>query len=178
MTLTRGFIVILSTFIIAGCATSDVPSAKPHHKAAHNEPTPYNPLADAQADIDTAMQQSMTTGKMTIIAMGANWCHDSRALAAQFEKPRFQTLLQDHFSLVYVDVGKKDRNINIAQKFGVESIVGTPTVFIIGANGKVLNLETAPTWRNAASRTENDIFTYFANFSEKTSSQNDTNTDR
>lgn len=167
MVVVRSFIIGFAAFLMTGCATPDVAGSEPHHTSAHNEPTPYDRQSNAQADIDAALLLSQTMGKKTIIAMGANWCHDSRAFAAQFEKPRFQTLLDEHYSLVYVDVGKKDRNISIAQNFGVETIVGTPTVFIVDAKGEVLNLDTAPTWRNAASRTEDDIFSYFEEFSTK-----------
>jgi len=93
-----------------------------------------------------------------------NWCHDSRALAAHFEKPRFQELISENYKLAYVDVGQKDRNIDLAQNFGVDDIVGSPTVFITNSQGEVLNLDTAPTWRNAASRQEHAIWDYFKDF--------------
>lgn len=130
----------------------------------HDEPRPYDASRDAKTDVSAAMTAAQMAGKMTIVAMGANWCHDSRGLAAQFEKDRFQKLLTDNYELVYVDVGMKNRNIDVAQKFGVESIVGTPTVFVLDKEGEVLNLETAPTWRNAASRTEDEIWDYFEGF--------------
>ena len=137
------------------------------HKHSDDGPRPYDPGADARAAIDNALAAARVKDKMTIVAMGANWCHDSRGLAAQFEKERFQTLLSENYELVYVDVGKKDRNIDIARDFGVNNIVGTPTVFVVASNGEVLNLDTAPTWRNADSRTEDEVFDYFEAFAEK-----------
>jgi len=103
-------------------------------------------------------------GKLGLLVFGANWCHDSRALAAHFEKPRFQSLMRSHYKMTYIDVGQKNRNIDLARKFGVDDIVGTPTIFVTNSDGEVLNLETAPTWRNAASRNEDDIFDYFRGF--------------
>lgn len=131
---------------------------------AHDEPRPYDASRDAKADVKAAVEKAQASGKMTIVAMGANWCHDSRGFAAQFEKERFKPLLKDHYELVYVDVGQKNRNIELAKTFGVEDIVGTPTVFVLDTDGKVLNLETAPTWRNAASRSEDDVWDYFNGF--------------
>ena len=149
--------------ILSACATEVTSHAEPHH-AAHDEPRPYDKSADARTDVKAAMARANVSGKMALIVMGANWCHDSRGLAAQFEKPKFQTLIKDHYDLVYVDVGQKDRNIDIAQDFGVDKIVGTPTVFVVSGQGEVLNLDTAPTWRNAASRSESEIYTYFRGF--------------
>jgi thiol-disulfide isomerase/thioredoxin len=141
-------------------------AASDHSSDGHtmDEPRPYDALADAHEDVKLTLAAAEEAGKMSLIVMGANWCHDSRGLAAQFEKERFQTLLDEHYSLVYVDVGQKNRNIDIAQRFGVDNIVGTPTVFVVSSMGEVLNLDTAPTWRNAASRTEDEIFDYFEGF--------------
>lgn len=153
---------------ITACATTTSATENAHkgdaHKAAHNEPTPYDPMADAELDINAVLVAAKAEGKFGLLVFGANWCHDSRALAAHFEKPRFATLLRSHYKMTYVDVGQKDRNIDLAREFGVDNIVGTPTVFVTNSNGKVLNLETAPTWRNAASRDEDAIFDYFRGY--------------
>jgi len=150
--------------LMACSTTSSNASAEDKHHSTNNEPTPYDETRDAWADLKAAKASSLKSRIITLVAMRANWCHDSRGLAAQFEKERFQTLLDEHYTLVYINVGKKNRNIDIAQELGVESIVGTPTVFVLSSDAEVLNLDTAPTWRNAASRTEDDIFDYFESF--------------
>ena len=159
------FALLIFAALLGACQTAPASAASEHAvHAKHDEPRPYDKTADAWADVKAAMNTSKGNGHMTIVAMGANWCHDSRGLAAQFEKPRFQTLLNEYYELVYVDVGEKNRNVNIARHFGVDNIAGTPTVFVLSPEGNVLNLETAPTWRNAASRSEDDIFDYFRSF--------------
>lgn len=161
----KHFLPLIFAATLGACQTTSA-SAESEHAAyeKHNEPRPYDKNADAWADVDAAMKAAKEEGHMTIVAMGANWCHDSRGLAAQFEKPRFKDLLSGHFELVYVDVGERDRNIDMAKSFGVDKIVGTPTVFVLSPDGDVLNLDTAPTWRNAASRSENEIYNYFRGF--------------
>ena len=96
--------------------------------------------------------------------MGANWCHDSRGLAGWFAKPRFAAMLDAKYELVYVDVGHRDRNLDIARRFGIADIKGTPTVLVLSSGGALLNRASAAQWRNAASRTEADIFAYFDQF--------------
>lgn len=158
---------LITLFSIFAIAVLPACAGTPHAGEAHDyhgEPTPYDAKADARADIAKTKAAAAEAGKMTIIAFGANWCHDSRGFAAQFEKPRFQTLLSEHYELVYVDVGKKNRNIDVAQEYGVDDIVGTPTVFVLSVEGEVQNLDTAPTWRNAASRSEDEIYDYFESF--------------
>jgi len=118
-------------------------------------------LIIAQDDVDAALAYAAASGKHAMIVMGANWCHDSRALAGWFETPRFQTLLSENYSVAYVDVGQKNRNIDVAQRFGLDNIVGTPTVIVTNSQGDVLNLDTAVTWRHSASLTEDEIFEAF-----------------
>lgn len=124
----------------------------------------YEETRDPAEAISEAQAIAAEEGLNTIIVMGANWCHDSRALAGHFQRDRFQDLISAHYQLVYVDVGRKDRNIDIAQSFGLPGIVGTPTVIITDSDGSVLNLEEAPTWRNAASRSEDEIYAYFERY--------------
>ena len=131
-------------------------------KDSHTEPRPYDKTVKAWDSVDQAFARARHSQKRVMLVMGANWCHDSRALAGHFETPKFQTLIHESYELVYVDVGQKNRNTDIAQVYGIDSIVGTPTVMILSPEGVLLNASTAPTWRNAASRTQDDVFIYFS----------------
>jgi len=157
--------------LMSACQTVYANSHDPvdNHAAAsvHNEPRPYDAKANAQSDVDIVLSDAARYDKLGMIILGANWCHDSRALAAHFEKPQFQSLLRSHYKIAYVDVGQKNRNIDIARRFGLDAVVGTPTVIITDSDGNVLNFDTAPTWRNAASRTEDETWKYFRSFAHK-----------
>ena len=139
----------------------------------HPEARPYDKKAEASLAVDAALERAGQTGKRVILVMGANWCHDSRGLAGWFEKPRFANMLRDRYEVVYVDVGKRNRNIDIAQRFGIEKIVGTPTVLVLSPEGELLNPDSAPTWRNAASRDADDIYAYFESFEVERADEND-----
>lgn len=140
--------------------------AIPRHSSG--EPMPFFAEDDAKTDLAATLEKAALSGKKPLVIMGANWCHDSRALAAHFEKSKFVSLLRAHYEPVFIDVGKKDRNVDIANKYGYETIEGTPTVIILSSDGKqILNRITAPTWRDAASRTEREVFNYFRKFAHK-----------
>jgi len=163
----RNFVLLFTLLLmpcLSACATASAETETKVPVHAHDEPTPYNASADAQADVTTTLAAAKAEKKLGLLVFGANWCHDSRALAAHFEKPRFETMIRSHFKLVYVDVGQKNRNIDLARNFGVDNIVGTPTVFVTDSEGTVLNLDTAPTWRNAATRHEDAVWEYFREF--------------
>jgi thiol-disulfide isomerase/thioredoxin len=135
---------------------------------AHPEAALYDPSRAAQTDVDAALARAKAANQRLILVMGANWCHDSKGLAGWFETPRFKSMLAAKYQLVYVDVGMpqlgKGRNIDIAQRFGIKRIKGTPTVLILSPEGILLNKKDAPGWRNAASRNEDDVFRFFAEF--------------
>jgi thioredoxin-like negative regulator of GroEL len=133
--------------------------------ANHPEARPFDESANAMEQVDAALARAGIADKRVIVVMGANWCHDSRGLSGWFAQSRFAAMLEPKYEIVYVDVGQKDRNIDIAQRFGIKSIKGTPTVLVLSPRGKLLNRKSAPGWRDAASRSEEDIFSYFDQFS-------------
>ncbi len=141
-------------------------TANKHHKNNHDEPRPYDKTRDAMADANSALAMAMISGKKPLLVLGANWCHDSRGLAARFEKPEFQSLIQDNYELRYIDVGKRDRNLDVAKRFGIHQIIGTPTVLVLSPEGKLLNRDSAHMWKRAASIAEDETYDYFKTFAE------------
>lgn len=143
-------------------------AAPPSTTSANPEAKLYDATRDARADVSAALARAKVSNKRVILVMGANWCHDSKALAGWFESARFKAMLAPLYEIVYIDVGKpqrrEGRNIEIAREFGIKKIKGTPTVLILSTEGALLNKDDAPTWRNAASRSEDDIFSSFAEF--------------
>ena len=135
-------------------------------EANHPEARPFDENANASVDIAMAFARALMARKRVLLILGANWCHDSRGLAGWFETPRFADMIAAHYELVYVDVGSPQtgdgRNLEIARRFGIEEMTGTPNVLILSPFGDVLNADTARTWNDAASRSEDDIYAYFA----------------
>jgi thiol-disulfide isomerase/thioredoxin len=158
--------VIRSLLVVAIFVMSSVAplQAAKEVETGHPEARPFDAKANARTEVDAALARAKAGNRLALIVMGANWCHDSRALAGWFAQPHFAAMLVSRYELVYVDVGYKDRNIDIARRFGLKSIKGTPTVLIVDGNGKLLNKKDAPKWRNAASRSSQEIYKAFAEF--------------
>jgi thioredoxin-related protein len=129
----------------------------------------YNPDANAASDVDAAMQRAITANKKLLLIMGANWCHDSTSLATRIESGRFQAAMRERYEIVYIDVGVPQtgngRNLDIAKRYGVKKLSGTPLVLVVSNKGKRLNSKKdAASWRNAASRSDDAVFAYFSEF--------------
>ena len=166
----KGSFLVAAIFALAlaGCAStgSQMPAAAGSEK--HPEAKLYDPGRNAAADVDAALLRARNSGNHILIALGANWCHDSRAFAGWTETPRFRELLGYHYETVFVNVGMPQtgdgHNIEIARRFGIDEVAGTPTVLILSPSGKLLNGETAGSWRNAASRSEQSIYEELAGY--------------
>lgn len=128
----------------------------------HHEARSYDAEADASAAVNAALSRAAARGTLALVVLGANWCHDSRALAGTLASPRFAPLIAERYELVFVDVGKpqngEGRNLDLASRFGLNQLVGTPALLVLRPDGTAVNLATAATWRNAASRSEDAIF--------------------
>ena len=143
--------------LLASCAHT--PARTPHHPEAQL----YHAARDATADVDAALARAAERDTRVLLVMGANWCHDSRALAGLLETPRFAALVDDRYELVFVNIGMPQtgdgHNLHIAQRFGLEELPGTPNLLVLTPQGEPVNADTATTWRNAASRSEDAIYT-------------------
>ncbi|EDL49193.1 thioredoxin family protein [Erythrobacter sp. SD-21] len=143
---------------LAACAMSAPRTAGDHHPEARA----YDTSRDATTEVDAALERALANGKKVMLVMGANWWHDSRALAGLFETPRFAELLEREYELVFVNVGMPQtgdgHNLDIAARFGLEDLPGTPNVLVLSPFGTLLNAKTATSWRNAASRSEDAIY--------------------
>ena len=148
-----------------------VPAAAAPAAVSVQESNPEAEVYDVKADpspmVDNALRNAAANGKKVIIVMGANWCHDSRALAGWFESPRFTAMMEPHYEIVYADAGTPQRNgqarnQNIVKRFKGKTQKNTPYVMILSADRKLLNRKDARSWRNAGSRSGDDIFAYFA----------------
>lgn len=118
-------------------------------------------IADPMPAIDAALANAKQSGKPVLLVMGTGGCHDSAWLANLIATDRFAPV-RDRYEIVYADIGMPHirgwgRNPEVAKRFGFK-IKGTPTVAILDANGIVLNRKAAPKWRNAASRSDDDIY--------------------
>lgn len=129
----------------------------------------FDPNADAQSQLEFKLNGAKLMQRKMLIIMGANWCHDSAALANLINSPRFVAMVTQNYEMLFVDVGVpqtgRGRNLDIAKRFGIKKVKGTPLVLVLSPDGKLLNSKKdAASWRNAASRSEDEIYRYFSAF--------------
>lgn len=122
--------------------------------------------ADPMPAIDIALAAAKALGKRVLLVMGTGGCHDSAWLANLLATDRFAAV-RDRYEIVYADIGMPHvrglgRNPQVPKRFRFR-IKGTPTVAVLDTEGRVLNRKAAPKWRNAASRSDDDIYNELMN---------------
>ena len=129
--------------LIAGCVTAAETDA---------DGRLFEPSANPLADVQQALGRANDGDRLALVVLGANWCHDSRALASRLHSPPLAELIQQHYELVFVDVGFLDQGRDVVQQFGVPQFYATPTVLIVDpSSGVLVNDEDRHMWANAYS---------------------------
>ncbi len=128
----------------------------------------YLPSPDPLLDIEQTLVQAKANGKLAIIALGANWCHDSQSFAKKMFKPKFKALREKHYQLLFVDVGYLTKIKPAITKLGHPVIYATPTVLVIDPSNNVqLNQHNMFVWRDAAKLSTRETIDYFTQFVNK-----------
>lgn len=142
---------LVATLLLATAAVAMAGSAEP-----------YDEKADAKAEIATALADSGQQKLPVLVVFGANWCPDCRILDMAFKSGTSAALIQQHFRVVKVDVGKFDRNLDVAEKYGVPLKKGIPAVAVLSAEGKALYATRAGELADARAMGDKGIYDFFA----------------
>jgi hypothetical protein len=148
---------LLAAFIIALLAT---PAAARVLRYEDVEKGPFDPKADATADIEAAFLVARARDRRVLAVLGGNWCHDSRALARYLDDPAVKRIIDSHYVVVFVDVGRRDRNLDIAKRFEAPDLTGTPTLLVLNAPGRLMNAPSTSDWTSADSRSAAELAKY------------------
>ncbi|HJV72928.1 MAG TPA: thioredoxin family protein [Noviherbaspirillum sp.] len=108
-------------------------TALPASAAGH----PYDEKADAHALIAQAMGQAQSSGKNVLIVFGANWCPDCLRLDPAIHD-RNGKLGDEHFNIIKVNVGRFDKNLDLARTYGNPISKGIPGAAIVTPQGATL----------------------------------------
>lgn len=94
-------------------------------------PLPYDEAADADRQVAQGKARARAEGKTLLIDLGGNWCPDCRVLAGVMALPEVSAFLRRHYVVVYVDVGRRDKNDQIVRAYGVPKVTGVPALLVV-----------------------------------------------
>ncbi|EHR72276.1 hypothetical protein BurJ1DRAFT_3468 [Burkholderiales bacterium JOSHI_001] len=125
-------------------------------------PSPYDESADARADIRRALAAAGAGPRRVLVVFGANWCEDCRRLDQALSSGRTAELMARQFELVKVDVGRFDRNLDLAKAYGDPIRKGIPAAVVLAADERVLFATQAGELSNARRMSASGVHNFFA----------------
>ena len=125
-------------------------------------PGPYDEAADARADIRAAQAAAAQAKVPVLVVFGANWCGDCKVLDQAFKEGSTAVLIAKHFKVVKVDVGRFDRNTELAESYGVPLKAGIPAVAILSSQGQPTYATRAGELADARSLGDPGIHRFFS----------------
>ena len=147
-------------------ASDDAAASKPGSSATRKGElylASDDPMADLAAGIDAARYSN----RLLLVVMGANWCHDSRALASRLYKEPLSNTVNENYEILFVDVGYLEKGKEVINSLGIPVYYATPTVLIIDPDtGLVVNNKNRHQWANAANVSMEESLEYFQQFAE------------
>ncbi len=121
----------------------------------------YDEKADANQQVKAALDQASQSGRNIVLVFGANWCPDCHALAAQMHKAELASLIAKNFLIVNIDTGHGDKNLDVAQKYGVPLKRGIPALAVLGPRGKLLYAQDQGQFADARHMSYESIRAFF-----------------
>jgi thioredoxin-related protein len=115
----------------------------------------YPANANARKEIREAITTAGKQNKRILLVFGGNWCSDCHVLDNAFHQPRIAPLLSSNFVVVHVDVGKYEKNLDLAKQYHIDLEKGVPSVAVLDSNGRFLY--STSEFEKARLLTEDDV---------------------
>jgi thiol:disulfide interchange protein len=98
----------------------------------------YNENADPRAEIREAVATATREHKHIILDFGGNWCGDCQVLDIYFHRAPNDAILNANYLIVDIDIGRFDKNLDVAQKYSIPLKLGVPALAVLDSHGRLL----------------------------------------
>jgi protein disulfide-isomerase len=122
---------------------------------------PYDENADAKLDIKQALSQAAASNTPVIVVFGANWCGDCKMLDHTMKSGASAALISRDFTVVKVNVGHFDKNVDLAKSYGVPLDKGIPAIAILSAKNDILYATQEGELADARKMGETGVYEFF-----------------
>lgn len=108
----------------------------------NEKPKIYSIEADAQADLQQAIQQANEQGKHVLIQVGGNWCPWCIKLH-QFihENQQIDSILKADYVFILINYSKENRNPEMMQRLEYPQRFGFPVMVVVDRSGKRIHTQ-------------------------------------
>lgn len=122
---------------------------------------PYNESANAAADLQRALAAARADRNDVLVVFGANWCPDCRELDKALNGSS-HALIAGHFQVVKVNVGRFDKNLELANQYGNPIRMGIPAVVVLSADNRIVYSSKGGELANARKMGDTGIYDFLS----------------
>lgn len=103
---------------------------------------PYNPTADAKADLKNAIAKAKAENKHVLVQVGGNWC----SWCMKFHKmattdPKVDSLIKADYVYVLLNYSKENKNLDVLKTYQNPQRFGFPVFLVLDGSGKLLHTQ-------------------------------------
>jgi len=98
----------------------------------------YPAPEQAATDLAKALQSAAAGHRRVIVDFGGDWCTDCHVLDLYFHDAANNPILETYYILVHINVGRMDRNLDIAERYQIPLKKGVPALAVLDSDGKLL----------------------------------------
>ena len=103
---------------------------------------PYNPNADAKADLKKAVDLAKKENKHVLIQIGGNWCPWCLRFHAMAKgAPKIDSLIRADYIYTFLNYSKENKNWEMMKQFDYPNRFGFPVFVVLDGNGKILHIQ-------------------------------------
>jgi thioredoxin 1 len=122
---------------------------------------PYDENANAAADLQRALAAAQSNRSDVLLVFGANWCPDCRELDKALNGSS-RALISGRFQVVKIDVGRFDKNLEVANQYGNPIKRGIPAVVVLTADNHIVYSSKAGELANARRMGQTGIYDFLS----------------
>src|SRR5208283_1087032 len=111
-------------------------------------------------EIAFGLRSAASTHKRVLLVFGGNWCFDCHVLDEAFHSPEIAPTLDGSFVVVHVNIGRYDKNLDLAQQYNVPLTKGVPALAVLDAAGKLVFSQQGGEFQDARSMAPEDILAF------------------
>jgi len=130
---------------------------------------PYDPLADAQADIDSLVQLAQVEHKNIVLQAGGNWCIWCLRFNDYIHKESdVREFLDKNFLYYHLNFSKENKNEAVFKKYAPQGAkLGYPFFIVINSKGDVLEVHDSGSLEDGKGYSKQKVLSFFGEHIQK-----------
>lgn len=122
----------------------------------------YDPSANAQTDIDAAVQKAKKEGKHVLLQLGGNWCgwcilFDKKVK----ESDLLKSTMEKNYVVCHVNYSQENKNEAVFASLGYPQRFGFPVFVILDGDGNRLHTQNSAYLEEGKGHSEKKVLNFF-----------------